>query len=131
MSRKELERKAAAEGIEQRIRAHLHVAGASFASIQQAMKAADAAEKSLKMVRDAYAQGAVSIVILIDAQTQAQIAEEAATDVLFDYLLKLMQVQRAAGQFDFFRSAKENEDFRNRLSLSMVQGQTPDKKENK
>ncbi len=131
MSQKELERKAAAESIEQRIRSHLHTAGASYAGITQAMKAADAAHKSLSMVKDAYAKGAVSIVHLIDAQTQAQIAEEAATDVLFDYLLKLMQVQRASGQYDFFRTKQENEDFKKRLSQSVNNGITLASNDNK
>jgi outer membrane protein TolC/ABC-type uncharacterized transport system substrate-binding protein len=119
MLQKELERKSAVDGIEQRIRSHLHEAGASFAGFNQAVKAAEAAEKGLDMVKDAYAQGVVSIVTLIDAQTQAQIAQEAATDILFDYLLKLMQVQRGVGQYDFFRSPKENKDFKSRLAQSI------------
>lgn len=119
MQQKELEWKSAVDGIEQRIRSYLHEAGAAYAGFNQAMKAAEAAEKGLDMVKDAYAQGVVSIVTLIDAQTQAQIAQEAATDILFDYLLKLMQVQRGVGQYDFFRSQKENEDFKSRLAKSI------------
>ena len=101
----------------------------SFAGINQAVKAADAASKGLEMVSDAYAQGAVSIVELLDGQTQAQLAQEAATDVLFDYLLKIMQVQRAAGEFDFFRDKKESDDFKVRLSQYIAKGPMETKKE--
>ena len=86
---------------------------------------------SFRCVKDAYAQGVVSIVTLIDAQTQAQIAQEAATDILFDYLLKLMQVQRGVGQYDFFRSKKEAEDFKSRLAQSIENKVALNIKENK
>ncbi|MHC4202994.1 MAG: TolC family protein, partial [Planctomycetota bacterium] len=120
MLQTQVEREAAARGVEQRVRVHLHQAGASYAGFKQATKAAEAADKSLDMVAEAYARGVASVVDVIDAQTQQQIAQEAASDALFDYLLKLMLVQRAAGQFDFFRSAKDMRDFKARLAGAVV-----------
>jgi outer membrane protein TolC len=126
MAQKRLERESAVEQIEQRMRSHLHQAGASYAGIEQAYKAADAAERGLELVRDAYARGAVSITELTDAQAQAQIAEEAESDAVFNYLLTLMRVQRASGQFDFFRTAQEDGAFKDRLKKWMEKNALPE-----
>ncbi|MFC1586308.1 TolC family protein, partial [Fibrobacterota bacterium] len=121
MTKSRIEKNSASELIEQRIRANLHRAGASYAAIRQAGKAAEAAEKGLELVSEAYARGAVSISELTDAQAQAQIAEEAESDAVFNYLLTLMQVQRSAGQFDFFRNEHESYEFKQRLAKWMEQ----------
>ena len=39
----------------------------------------------------------------------------AAANAVFDYLLDLMGVQRAAGRFDYYRSPQERQDFLNRV----------------
>jgi len=88
--------------IEQRIRATLHRIGASYPSIQLAKDAAIAANKNLDIVTDAYSRGAVSILDLLDAQNAALVAEESATNAVFDFLIDLMNLQRSLGGFDFF-----------------------------
>jgi len=90
------------ERIEQRIRAALHRIGASYPSIQLSKTAATAAKKNLDLVTEAYSRGAVTILDLLDAQNAALVAEEAATNAVFDFLIDLMNLQRGAGQFDFF-----------------------------
>ncbi len=50
LSRIETERRSVRERIEQRVRSALHIAGASYAAIQQARLAAEAARKSLEVV---------------------------------------------------------------------------------
>jgi outer membrane protein TolC len=120
MEQKRLEREAASQKIEQRVRSALHQAGAAYAGIKQANKAAEAAAKSLELVGDAYARGAVSVVELMDAQDAARIAEEAASDVLFDYVLKLQQVQRAVGEFDFSRTKEEQKAFEDKLASAIA-----------
>lgn len=95
----ETERNAAAEKIEQRIRSALHFAGASYASIQQARLAAEAARKSLKVVQDSYSQGLVSIVELLDAQQAALITDQAAANSVYDFVIDLMNVERAYGDY--------------------------------
>ncbi len=54
---------------------------------------------------------------LLDAQTQALVAEEVAASAGFDYLIDFMNVQRAVGQFDFFSAPEEYQAFLERLRL--------------
>ena len=96
------QRDAARERIEQRIRATLHDIGASYPSIQLSQDAATAAKKNLDIVAEAYSRGAISILDLLDAQNAALIAEESATNAVFDFLIDLMNLQRSLGGFDFF-----------------------------
>ncbi len=95
-------REATAERIEQRVRAALHLAGASHAGIYQADIASDAARRSLDAVVDAYGQGVVSILDLLDAQTTARVAEEQAAAAIYDFLIDLMEAQRAVGRLSLF-----------------------------
>ena len=101
------QRDATRERIEQRIRAALHDIGASYPSIQLSKDAATAAKKNLDLVTDAYSRGAVSILDLLDAQNAALVAEETATNAVFDFLIDLMNLQRSVGRFDFFLDEQE------------------------
>lgn len=101
------QRDAARERVEQRIRAALHDIKASHPSIRLSKDAATAAKKNLDLVTDAYSRGAVSILDLLDAQNAALIAEEAATNAVFDFLIDLMNLQRGLGGFDFFVNKQE------------------------
>jgi outer membrane protein TolC len=107
----ELERQATAERIEQRMRSTLHEMGASLANIDLARAAATAAQNNYELVEEAYGRGAVSILDLLDAQNVALVANEAAANAVYDFLIDFTRVQRAAGQFDFFMSAEERESF--------------------
>lgn len=96
------QRDAIRERIQQRIRAALHRIEASYPSIQLSKEGTDAARKNLDIVTDAYSRGAVSILDLLDAQNVALVAEESATNAVFDFLIDLMSLQRSLGGFDFF-----------------------------
>jgi outer membrane protein TolC len=109
LERLRLERAALAERVEQRIRSTLHVAGASYASIEQTELAAAAARRNLELVQDAYAQGVVSILDLLDAQNAALVADQAASTAVHDFLIDLMAVERALGRLDVLRTAEERE----------------------
>lgn len=115
LARLTVQRQAAEQSIGQRIRAALHTAGASYAGIEQSRAAAEAARKNLELVTDAYGSGAVSIITLIDAQNAALVADEAAANAVYDFLLDLMNVERAIGRFDFFASAQDRQEFMKRL----------------
>ena len=102
-----LTRRSLAQKVEQRVRSVLHSAGASFAGIELSEDSADAAERNLEFVTDAYEQGTASILDLLDAQNQALVARQVAANAVFDYLIDLMGVQRAVGRFDFFMTPVE------------------------
>ena len=111
----QLTRRAVAERIELRLRATLFRAGASYAGIELAADAADAARRNLTLVTDAYEQGAVPILDLIDAQNAALVAEQSAATAVYDYLIDLMDVHRASGRFGLFMEPGELAAFTERL----------------
>ena len=116
-----LRRRSVELSIEQRTRGALHLAGASYAAIELAGAAANASERNLELVTDAYERGAAAIIDLLDAQNQALVAREVAASSVFDYLIDLMNVQRAVGRFDFFTRPSEYQTFLERLNLSFAE----------
>jgi len=97
-----VKRRAAAARMGARLRSALHFAAASYAGIGLAEEAAAAARRNLDLTTNAYEQGVVSILDLIDAQNTALIAEEGAADAVYGYLLDLMDAYRATGRLDAF-----------------------------
>jgi outer membrane protein TolC len=111
------EREAAAQSIEQFVRDSVYDVAASRLAITLLRRAAEAARNNLDLVADTYTQGRVSLVDLIDAQTNALNAELGAADAVNDYLLDLMRVERAMGQFMFFGADEERETWIQELEL--------------
>ena len=110
-----LVRRAAAERVEQRIRTALHLAGASFLGIGFAAEAAGVAQRNLDLVGDAYEQGGVGILDVLDAQHTAFLADLAAANAVHDFLTLVMDVHRAMGRFGFLMSAAELTGFAERM----------------
>jgi outer membrane protein TolC/ABC-type uncharacterized transport system substrate-binding protein len=115
LMRLQTERAALVNLIEQGVRATFHLAGASYAAIQQSRLAAEASRNNLELVVDSYSQGAISIIELLDAQNAALLAEEAASNAVYDFLVELMRVQRAIGKFDIFQTDQDRDTFYDRL----------------
>ncbi len=111
LSQLRIEREAVSERIEQRIRTALHLAGASKASIEQARLASEAAARSLNVVQNSYSEGLVSIVELLDAQQAALFTDQVAANSLYDFLIDLMEVERAYGKFNFFSTEQRRKQF--------------------
>jgi outer membrane protein TolC len=99
----------AMETLEERVRSALYQTNSSYPAIRLSRDAADAAEKNLKLVTDAYARGVVSIIELLDAQNASLVASQVAANAVYDFLIDLMTVHRAAGRFPFFMSQEEKE----------------------
>jgi outer membrane protein TolC len=115
LDRLTIERQALERNVAQQVRAALQLGGASWADIQQARAAAEAARKNLELVSDAYARGAVSIITLVDAQEAALNADEAAAGAVYAFLSDLMKVERAIGEFYFLRTPEGRQAFLKRL----------------
>jgi outer membrane protein TolC len=103
------QRDSVAEAVEARIRAALHETGASYAAIGLSEDATVAAARNLELVEDAYGRGVVSIIDLLDAQNAAILAEQGAANSVYDFLLDLMEVERALGKFYFFAGPEQRE----------------------
>jgi outer membrane protein TolC len=115
LARLEFERDAVAERVEQRVRASLHQVGASYAGIDLSTDAANAAHNNYDLVLTAYTTGLASILDLLDAHNAALIADGVAANAVYDFLIDLMRMQRAAGRMGILRAADESESFFQRL----------------
>jgi outer membrane protein TolC len=123
LERLRLERTAAEERIEQRIRTALVRTRASFVGIGLANQAAEAGRANLELVEDSYARGAASLLDLLDAQTAALNAEELAANALYDFMIDWLEGQRSANLLDFFAEDQFRLDFFDRLDAYVaVQG---------
>ena len=121
-----LDRRAAADGVEQRIRSSLHVAGASYLSIEFAADAARAASRNLEFAADGYRDGTAPMLVLLDAQHTALVARQIEANAVYDHLIDLMEVQRAVGRFGFFMAPPEIAAFTERLRDFFRAGRQPD-----
>ncbi|MFT5286966.1 MAG: outer membrane protein, partial [Planctomycetota bacterium] len=109
------QRDALTQLVEQRIRAALQLAVASFAGIRLSSQAATAAEKGLALVTDAYSSGLGSIVEVLEAQTAAVVARESAVAARFDFAVDMIGVQRAVGHFNLFQTGTSRDRWFDKL----------------
>ncbi len=82
-----------------------------IANIEISKVSEETAKESLELTQNAYKQGAVPIIQLIDAQTnylQTQLARSTAN---YNYLIASMQLERAIGYFFLTHSEAENQEF--------------------
>ncbi len=110
-----LQRRSLAEQIELRIRVALQNVGAASVNIDLTRVSAEAARKNYELVQKSYATGVATSIDLLDAQNAALSADLGASNAVYDFLLELMAFQRAAANFDFFKSAEQRDDFFERL----------------
>ncbi len=116
LQKQKLERQQIAQLLEQRIRATIHLSGASFANIALSETAAETAQKNLEVVKSAYARGSTSYLNLLDAQNVALTAKQVAANSIYDFLADQMRVERSVARFNFRKSNQENTEWLQRLS---------------
>ena len=116
LERLEVEQRSARLGVEQRIRAALELAASSYTAIALTRDAAQAAERNYELVSDAYGRGTASITTLIDAQSAALSASEAAANAVHDFLLDLVRVERAMGTYSVLQPPEQRQVFLERLA---------------
>jgi len=104
------------QNIDTGVRTELYNAAAALASVGLTRKAAEAAANNLLLVTDLYRRGKVDIITLVDAQTQSLVADLAAADAAYDYLLALLFVNREAGHFRNLDTAEAKQEFSRRLN---------------
>jgi len=101
--------------VDQRVRAAMETAAATYAAIGLTRDAALAAERNYALVTDAYASGTASITTLLDAQSAALTSQEAAANAIHDFLFDLLRVERAIGRFGILQAPEARGDFQRRL----------------
>lgn len=118
----QLTRSSISEKVEQRIRSALHFTGATYNNIDLSRTAADAAAANLELITDSYSKGLVSIIELLDAQNASLQAAESAANAIFEFLINVVDLQRAAGQYDFLLPPDELAREAQRLSNFILSG---------
>ncbi|MEL7304443.1 MAG: TolC family protein [Myxococcota bacterium] len=93
------------------VRAALHIVGSSYAAIRLNQDAAEAARENLELVRDAYAQGRLDVIRLVDAQAQSLVSELNAANAYFNFLVDSILTERAIGRFSFGPEPRQPDTF--------------------
>jgi outer membrane protein TolC len=107
----ETERAAVSEREEERVVRSFNLTRAAYPGIQLSREAAEAAGKNLNLVTDSYERGIKSIIDLLDAQNQALVSSQRASNAGYDFLVTLMRLQRAIGKFDFLLTVEERDEW--------------------
>lgn len=118
------------EALEQRIRGDLHAIRSSYPAIALSKEAAEAAGKSLVLIRDNYAEGTRQMTDLLVAQNAALLAEQGASNAVYGFLTDLMALQRDVGRFDFFMEEGELDRTVERLKTYIGAGSAADNSRN-
>ncbi len=101
--------------LETGIRSNIQKLRTSSLELELSKNAAEAAETNFKMVQDAYFQGAVDLIKLIDAQNVMIRTKQMSNISYYQYALDYILVERYQGKFSFLSTAEEQEDYKNRL----------------
>ena len=115
LTRIQIQRDAAAQRVEQRVRSVLHLLRGSWVNIELARAAADASANNFQLVQDAYRRGVGDILNLLDAQNEALVADLSAASAVYDFLTDLIEVQRSVGRFQILGPPPERDAFFSRL----------------
>ncbi|WP_282080780.1 TolC family protein [Aquimarina algiphila] len=82
-----------------------------IANIEISKVSEEAAKESLDLTQNAYAEGAVPLIQLIDAQTNYLQSQLASATANYNYLLTSMQLERAIGYFFLMNTEASNQNF--------------------
>lgn len=97
--------------VEQRVRNAVLAMSHSAPTIELTRIAAEKAAENLKIVQDKYARGTSGLIDLLDAQNQALVQEQSAAIAEYNYLKDYVELQRAAGWFEFGKPKYEIDNF--------------------
>ncbi|MBN2693642.1 TolC family protein, partial [bacterium] len=110
-----LQQQSIQEKIEQRVRYCMDKTAVSYPTIKLSGDVYQTAQKSLKLITDAYSKGFTSISDLLDIQNKTKIAQEIAENAKYDFLLDLIDLQRAIGTTLFIIDEKSKKSWEHEL----------------
>lgn len=102
--------------VEQRVRSQMEQLRASYTTIELAKEAEEAVVKNFDLVQDAYSQGSVLITQLLDAQNAAISAQLNSANVVYQFLIDLLTMERATGSYYMLLSADQRTQFESALA---------------
>jgi outer membrane protein len=103
---------------EQEVRNQLNALFHSYPNIHLTRLSATAAHKNLEVVSEKYARGTVSVIDLLDAQTQAITSDQAAAVAEFAMISDLLRYQRSISWMGMFRDEEERKAFMQQLEAA-------------
>lgn len=86
-----------------------------IANIQLSKVSEETAKESLELVQSQYANGAVSIIQLLDYQNNYLNAQIAKTNATYTFLISALLLERSVGNYFILSSEEDNNDFMNRF----------------
>ncbi len=112
------------QNVDTGVRTELYNASAAMASVSLTRKAAVAAADNLVLVTDLYRRGKVDIIRLVDAQTQSLVADLAAVNAVYDYVIALLFVNREISHFRNLDTDEARQEFSRRLNEFILASET-------
>ncbi len=97
--------------LESTIRTSVQRLRTSYLELDLSANAALAAENNFKIIQDAYFQGTVNLIQLIDAQNVMIKTKNMANIAYYQYVLDYIQTQRLQGKFMFLASKEEQQTY--------------------
>ncbi|MDW3192339.1 MAG: TolC family protein [Cytophagales bacterium] len=102
--------------IEQQVRSQMEQLRASYTNIELAKEAEEATVKNFELVQDAYSQGSVLITQLLDAQNAAISSQLNSANVIYQFLIDLLTMERATGSYYMLLTTDQRTDFESELA---------------
>jgi len=107
--------------VERRTRTALRRCENSFPRIKFSRQSATAAREGLALVTDRYAEGIDNVTDLLAAQNQSFGSEQLATAATFQFLLDLVELQRALSWFEQDNPAEDQDRFVEQILTSVAE----------
>ncbi|UII78776.1 TolC family protein [Flagellimonas sp. CMM7] len=86
-----------------------------YSNIELSQVSEDAAADALDLTQTAYSNGSVTIIQLLDAQTNYLNAQLSRTTAVYNFLISALRLERALGYYFLLNSEEENTKFRQRF----------------
>ncbi|MBW2281830.1 MAG: TolC family protein [Deltaproteobacteria bacterium] len=115
-----IERRSAAQTVDQEIRAGFARASGSHAALLLARKQEAAAGRNYALANDSYVLGVASVLSLLDAQSQLLLALNSVVDAQYDFFQDLVAPERAIALYPFLEPATEIRDLEDRIERALL-----------
>ena len=114
-----IQRRAAAQTLDQGIRSAFAKASGSYANIGFTRRQEAAARKNFGLVNDSYRLGVASILDLLDAQAQLLDADLAVADAVYNFLEDLIAAERQIALYPFLEPESEVAELLSQLEQAL------------
>ena len=101
--------------IEQQVRSEFENIRASYTNLGLTQDAEEAVVRNFELIQDSYAQGAVTITQLLDAQNAAISAQLNSANAVYIFLTDVLNLERATGEYYMLMTEEQKTEFVNQF----------------